>query len=246
MRRLNLIVLLTLISSAVIAQEDNPGELLRRAALFGEFDSLQVELTMEITERRGSKDRGIAAFVERNEDEARALVQIVSPAFLNKMKFLSVTEGGDTAQWLATSRGARRVSGSNRTDRLFDSDFTLEDLSDYDPEDYELSLLGSERVDGVDCHVLEAVPVTADTDYAKRIMYIDQDSGLLVRALFLDDAGNVMREFELLDRMTVDGVEFPRQVKMTTVTAGTHTTLHVDSVVTGEDIPDRYFSRSNL
>jgi negative regulator of sigma E activity len=162
------------------------------------------------------------------------------------MKFLSITDGDETAQWLATSRGARRVSGTNRNDRLFDSDFTLEDLSDYDPEDYELSLLGSERVSGVDCHVLEAVPIQAETDYAKRIMYIDKAAGLLVKALFLDDAGKTLREFELIERMSVEGVPFPREVKMTTVDAGTFTTLRVDSVVSGEDIPDRYFNRGNL
>lgn len=246
MRRFLAMIVLTLVSGAVIAQDADPAEILRRASLFGEFTSLQAKLTMEIHERRGAKERGIEAYIERGDGEARALVQIVSPAFLNSMKFLSVTEGDETVQWLATSRGPRRVSGSNRSEQLFDSDFTVEDLSDYDPDDYRLSLTGSERVSGIDCHVLEAVPVSARTDYARRVMYIEKESGLLRLARFLDGAGQPVREFELLEQMTLDGVPFPRVVKMTTLTAGTHTVLTVDEAVAGEDVPDRYFNRANL
>jgi hypothetical protein len=246
MRRHLFALLLTLVSASLLAEDADPAEILRNASLFGQFTSLTADLDMEIHERRGTKDRGIAAYVERDDENARALVQIVSPAFLNNLKFLSITEAGDTSQWLATSRGVRRVSGSNRNDRLFDSDFTVEDLSDYDPEDYDLTLQGSELVDGVDCHVLEAVPVSADTDYARRIMFVDKQTGLLVRARFLDDDGVVVREFELLERMELDGVPFPREVKMTTVQAGTYTVLSVREAVTGEDIPDRIFNRGNL
>jgi outer membrane lipoprotein-sorting protein len=247
MRRILLATAFTLISVLVIAQDGaDPAAILRGAALFGQFTSLEVHLTMEIHERRGTKDRGLVAYVERDGDDAKALVQIVSPAFLNSMKFLSITDGEDTTQWLGTSRGVRRVAASSSNDRLFDSDFTVEDLSDYDPNDFDLTITGSERINGSDAYVLEAVPLDIETDYAKRVMYVDKETGLLVLARFLDASGTVVREFELLEHMDLDGVAFPRVARMTTVSSNTYTILTVDDAQAGHDIPDRIFNRGNL
>jgi len=247
MRRILIALLLTLTTVLAIAQQPpDPADILRNAALFGQFTSLEVSLTMEIHERRGSKERGLEAYVERDDSGARALVQIVSPAFLNSMKFLSVTEGDETSQWLATSRGVRRVASSSRNDQLFDSDFTVEDLSDYNPGDFDLSLTGTDRVAGEECYVLEAVPVSVETDYAKRVMYVSKSTGLLVLARFLNASGETVREFELLEHMDLDGVPFPKVAKMTTVANNTYTVLTVDQAQVGQDIPDRLFNRGNL
>lgn len=246
MRRFVSVVTLSFVSSLLLAQSPEPAEILRRAALFGQFTSLEASLTMEIHERRGSKDRGLTAYVVREEDRARALVQITSPAFLGNMKFLSVSDGPETSQWLATSRGVRRVAGSSRNDRLFDSDFTVEDLSDYQPDDFDLTLMGSETVDGVETHLLEAVPRDAETDYAKRVMNISKETGLLARARFYDDDGELVREFELIEHMELDGVPFPRVAKMTTVSRNTHTLLTVEEARVGHTIPERLFNRGNL
>jgi outer membrane lipoprotein-sorting protein len=247
MRRILLAIAFALISVSVIAQETpDPAEILRRAALFGQFTSLEVNLTMEIHERRGTKDRGLVAYVKRDGDNAQALVQIVSPGFLNSMKFLSTTDGEDTSQWLATSRGVRRVAANSRNDQLFDSDFTVEDLSDYDPDDFDLTITGSRLINGSECYVLEAVPRDIETDYAKRVMCIDKSTGLLVLAEFLDDAGEVVRRFELLEHMDLEGVAFPKVARMTTVAGNTYTILTVDDAQIGHDIPDRVFNRGNL
>jgi len=247
MRRILLATAFTLISASLIAQETpDAADILRRAALFGQFSSLEVDLTMEIHERRGTKDRGLVAYVERDGEDAKALVQIVSPAFLNSMKFLSSTEGDETTQWLATSRGVRRIAASSRNDQLFDSDFTVEDLSDYDPEDFDLTVVGSDRINDTDCYVLEAVPLDMETDYATRVMYVSKETGLLILARFLDDSGEVVREFELLEHMDLGGVAFPKVAKMTTVSSNTYTILTVDDAQVGHDIPDRLFNRGNL
>ena len=251
-RNIILTLCITLVAGIALAQDDSagqasdPAEILRRAALFGQFQTLEADLTMEIHGRRGTKDRGLVAYVERNERGSSALIQIVSPSFLNSLKFLSLSEGEETTQWLSTSRGVRRVAGSSRNDKLFDSDFTVEDLSDYDPGDFDLSLAGSERVNGVDCHVLEAVPLDIETDYARRVMYVDKSTGLLMLARFFNDSGELLREFELLEHMELDGVPFPRIARMSTLSAGTFTVLTVDDAVVGEDIPDRLFNRGNL
>lgn len=240
-------ILLIVLGTPLVAQSrPAPEELLSDAALFGDFTSMEVEFTMEIHERRGSKSRGMIAYIEQTDDAYRALLQIVSPAFLNRMKFLTITEGDSRNQWMATSTGVRRVAESNRNDRLFDSDFTVEDLSDYDPDDYRLQMSADERVDGVDCYVLQATPVSDASEYARKVLYIARDTRLLRRADFFDSEGTLVRQFEQLDQMTLDGRPFPRQAKMSTLSEDTYTVLTVDEAQSGHDIPDRLFNRGSL
>jgi hypothetical protein len=243
-----LVPALIVVAPAVAQSESTPTpeQILSDAALFGEFQSLEMRFTMEIHERRGTKDRGMAAYIEQSGDSYRALLQIVSPAFLNRMKFLTVTEDDRRNQWLATSSGVRRVADSNRNDRLFDSDFTVEDLSDYDPEDYRLRLMPDARVGGTESYVLEAIPVSGDSDYARKVLYVAKESRLLLRADFFNESGELVRQFEQLEQMSLQGRPFPRQVKMSTLSAGTHTVLTVQEAISGQDIPDRLFNRGSL
>ena len=238
------ILLLILVSAAVSAQDD-PATLLRNAALLGRFSTLELHFTLEITERRGSKERDLVAYVEQNTDGNRALVQVVAPAFLSNLKFLSVTSGDNRDQWMSTSRGVRRVAAGNRNERLFDSDFTVEDLSHYDPADYDLSIIGTESVNGTECTVLQAVPADNGSFGDRKVLYISTDNGLLYAAEFYAD-GEIERRFELIDTMMIDGTPFPHIARMSTIADDTNTLLTVTEANVGVDIPDRYFNRGNL
>ena len=223
----------------------DPAAILRDAALLGRFSSLEVRFALEISERRGVKERELLAYVEQDGEERRALVQVVSPAFLSNLKFLSLASGDERSQWMSTSRGVRRVAAGNRDERLFDSDFTVEDLSAYDPDDYDLSLLGTENVGEVECYVLQAIPNDTAAHGDRKLLYVSVEERLLYAAEFYA-GGSIERRFELIDTMMVDGTPFPRVARMTTVDADTNTLLTVSSAQPGIDIPDRVFNRGNL
>ena len=244
--RLTICCFLLLAFTSVIGwTQDDPASILRDAALLGRFAALEVHFSLEITERRGTKERDLVAYVEQDEDSRRALVQVVSPAFLSNLKFLSITSGDERDQWMSTSRGVRRVAAGNRDERLFDSDFTVEDLSNYNPEDYDLSILGTDTVEGVECHVLQAVSAGGGSLADRKVLYVSVENGLLYAAEFYAE-GEIERRFELLDTMLVDGTPFPRVARMTTLAANTNTVLTVTEATAGTDIPDRLFNRGNL
>lgn len=236
-------LLIALNSWTAGAQE--PDQLLREAVLFGGFESLQSTVHMEIHDR-GSKTRTLELFVQHEDDDYRALARVVSPPFLNRMKFLSISSGDRTDQWIATSRGTHRVAEGSEDEPLFDSDFTVEDFSDFDPDDYAIARLPDETVGGEPCHVIDVVPERVQTDYARRRVFLSQDDTIIVRAEYYDDAGELIKLFELHERMTVDGAAFPKRATMRTVVDETHTVLTVESVETDTRIPRRYFNPGNL
>lgn len=240
------LLILSVTAAAQSASNPSPESILRSAALFSAFDSMELSVNLDITERRGSKERDLAVYVEKLNGDYRALIQVTSPAFLNKMKFLTLGAGESREQWMSTSRGVRRLAASNRNERLFDSDFTVEDLSNYDPADYQLALQGSRTIDGVDCHVLEARPISGESDYARKVLFVSKSSGLLHRAEFYNEAGTMIRLFTLLEQMSLSGSPFPKVGKMETFADGTYTILTVNDAQAGLDIPDRLFNRGNL
>lgn len=237
-----LLVALTL-APAVVAQE--PGEILGDAAFVGRFSSLQAEITMEIHDR-GSKSRTLELFVQQSPEEQKVLAQVVAPAFLNRMKFLTIVGESRLDQWMSTSRGVRRVAQGSRNERLFDSDFTLEDFAPPNPDNYDLTVLPDERVDGELCHVVRVDPVDIRTDYAYRVIYVSQEDRLLVRARYFNDSDELIRLFELQERMNVGGNAFPARATMRTLTEDTYTTVLARDVETDVNIPARIFSRGNL
>lgn len=241
--RLTALVLAGLTSWVVGAQE--PDELLREAVLFGGFERLRSTVEMEIHDE-GTKTRILQLYVEHEGDDYRALIQVVEPAFLNQMKFLSISSGNRTDQWISTSRESHRVAEGSENEPLFDSDFTVEDFSDSDPDDYSLTRRADRTVEGEACHVIDVVPESVETNYARRRVFLSEADRIIVRAEYYDDAGELIKLFELHDRMTVDGAAFPRRATMRTLTADTHTVLTVDEVETNVRIPRRYFNPGSL
>ena len=93
------------------------------------------------------KDRGLEIYIQYANENSKTLIQIVRPAFLRKMKFLRQrTADGREDRWLKTSQGVRRLSEANNAEPLFDSDFTVEDLSAFVAGDFTLSFWKDETV----------------------------------------------------------------------------------------------------
>lgn len=245
MRSRKLLVIAVLVFSAVPAFPQTPAEILEEAALFGNFSSLTATLEMEIHDR-GTKTRTLELYLENTEERYRALMQVIEPGFLSEMKFLTDTSGGETRQWLSTSRGVRRLSETSGEERIFDSDFTAEDLSGYRAEDYELRLLHDERIGGEEAHVLEARALAGNAGYHRRVLYVSKDRDLLLRADYISEQGELVKQFELLEAGRQNGSYLPQRAVMRTLSLGTQTFLRVREVETDASIPSRLFNRGNL
>ncbi|MFP4114450.1 MAG: outer membrane lipoprotein-sorting protein [Spirochaetota bacterium] len=240
--RLAIVLLLTTAATAFVQE---PDEIIRDAALFGRFESLVARIRMEIHDG-GTKHRTLELHSEQDDDGARAFVQIISPAFLNRMKFLTISARGATDQWIGTSRGVRRLADGSRDERLFDSDFRIDDFTPPEPDEYDLTRLDDRVVDGEPCYVVDIVPRTVRTDYARRRVFVAREDRLLVRAEYYSPDDELVRLFRLEERTYEEGTAFPARGSMRSISDGTETVLTVEQYRVGVTIPDRMFSRGNL
>ena len=202
------------------------------ASLWGKTERATMEMRLDIETGRGSKSRSL---------KSKLFAQVTAPAFLNKMKYLYIrSANGDESKWVSTSRGTRQLSNAQRTEKLFDSDFTAEDLSKLAVEDYAFS--PAPAVGGLTS--VRATPKRSGE--SARIISIDPATGLIMRVQYLDSRGEVERIYQVEETRMIESILAVSVCTMTDVQAGTTSRLTILSFDPDSDIPPRVFSRASL
>lgn len=246
MRPCHLLSLIVVVLSAQPGHAESPDLLLRDATLFGRFGTLIARVDMEILDR-GTRQRTLAVHVDQSDPEHRkALVQVIAPAFLSRLKFLSHGGPRTVDRWISTSSGVRRIADSSRDEPVFDSDFTVEDFSPGPAGEYTVRHAGTRTVGGELCDVIEVTPVDPSVGHAMRRVFVSRDDRLLVRAEYYTEDGLLIRTMELRERLRANGHAFPGTIVMSTPANGSHTILTVRAVEIDVPIPPRVFSRGAL
>lgn len=201
-------------------------------------------MTMEITTPQGQKSRSLELYSKESSTEYSLLVQITRPAFLSNMKYLiNSLEGERVFRWLKTSRGVRSLSDAGGNEALFNSDFTVEDLSPLDPDQYNLSLVSS---DTSEYYRIEATPKEGDLEYAHKEFFIHRETRLLEKIHYFDTRGDIIKKYILLETTEHQGGIFPLSAIMKNVCEGTETLLTIDVIEIPPSLPPRIFNKGSL
>jgi hypothetical protein len=220
-------------------------ETLKRAQLIGESAHVAMTVQMSIRTQGGVKERSLEIYIQEAEEATRVLVQVVEPAFLRNMKFLEHRyPDGREDKWLKTSRGVRRLSQANRSERLFDSDFTVEDLSRIDVEDFRLFFASGDTAAGE--RTIVAEPVGPAGEYARKEFTIDLRTNLVTRVDYIDANGKLSRRYTLLETRSIEGEVFPWRCRMEDFRGGSSTTLLFRRIALAEPLPARLFNKASL
>lgn len=251
--RISLAALLLLVGAATAAVWGDGGALtpamvLARSSVYGVAKTITATIRMKINTPQGSSERTLRAYVKRGSSVSASFIQMISPAFLSSMKFLSKTDAdGRQTRWIGTSRGVRRIATEGSSDEhLFGSDFTVEDLSPIDPHRFRLSFLADTRIDGHECYAVQAVPAYHGAGYGRKIVYVDSESMLLMGLDYYASDGTLLRRYRTITTQRVDGTLFPRTCTMSTPPNSSSTELTFRTIATGGFIPDRMFNIGNM
>lgn len=250
--RLRLFVVLVVLSTTVSLYAENstidPAAVLENVSVYGNTPNLTARIQMKIATSRGVQNRVLEAYVKRTADASETFIRMISPAFLSNMKFLSKrSSSGTEVHWIGTSRGVRRVAtGGSNTEHLFDSDFTVEDLSSISVDRYRLRVLPKRQIEGRTCLSIEARPKYSGADYVRKIIYVEVGSMLLMGIDYFDSRGQIVRSYRTTSTQRVSGQELPRTCVMSTPENGSSTVLTFERVETARPIPERVFNIGNM
>lgn len=124
------------------------------------------------------------------------------------------------------------IAGSRKQDPFMGSDFAYEDVSGRNIRHDDHKLLASEKINGVDCYVVESTPkakYAGDDKYSKIKAWIAKTDFVPRKVEYYNKAGQLWKIYISDKIKTIGG--FPTILKrsMQTVTTGTHTDILVNS-----------------
>jgi outer membrane lipoprotein-sorting protein len=215
-------------------------------------DTVSTRSRMVITARNGSTtERRIDQYSKDGSNGSRTIIVFQSPANVAGTRFLTMdAASGDEDRWifLPSLGKVRRIATSEGSGSFMGTDFSYDDISipDRDTDLDTHTLLREETLNGTACYVIQSVPKDTGYQYSKIVSWIDKSSDLTYRAELFDRRGTLVKVMELSDFRTVQDRLTPMQTKVSTVGAGTFTTIYVEIVRYDDPIPEGVFTTAYL
>lgn len=169
------------------------------------------------------------------------------PAGVKGVALLSwQNKGRSDDQWTylpAVSRKLKRTAGSSKRKPFLGTDFTYEDMTSDDRDDFSYERLADSEVDGEATFVVKATPVAEDvkkeTGYAWRIFNLSKETYFIVQVDFYDRRekhAKVQRNYEPV--VVTKQAMRPQRTLMTTLDKDTSTEMIVKSRSLDEEMVD--------
>lgn len=162
---------------------------------------------------------------------------------------------GDDDMWMyVPAMGkVRRLVSKNKSDGYVGTDFTYGDIIGHKVEDYSHRLVGSDTIDGVECFVVESVPVSAkvrrDSGYSKRVSWVCKDDFVSQRMEGYDLQGRLLKRLTATDIRLVDpalGRWQPMRLQMNNLQTGHRTILSYEDFKANVGVPQAFFTTRYL
>ncbi|WP_257463534.1 outer membrane lipoprotein-sorting protein [Archangium lipolyticum] len=196
--------------------EDEALALMRKSDVQHRLPQERVRSRLMLQDQGGAQRVRQVEFITQDPEGRgdRLRVRFLQPADVKGTTLLSLQapdEEGQDDQWLylPSFRKTRRVGQAELGDRFVGTDFFFEDLKRREVEDYSYRLLGSEKVDGQDCHLIEAVPsapkVVKESPYGKTHVWLRKDNLFAVRVRSFDKKLQPLKEIRMSQVRQVSG-----------------------------------------
>ncbi len=184
--------------------------------------------------------------------DAKILVRFTAPPEVKGVGFLSLGRPGTSAdQWLylPSMKRERRIAAQDRDASFVGTDFSYEDMEEFDHRKYDVTALGEQAVDGQPCHVIEAKPAGKGVSsvYARKVLYLRKDILFLVREdLWKRGEKEPGKRLSLSDIRNVGGHRVAMRLEMADFRKGSRTTVILADIAIDAPQPPGRFTLQNL
>jgi len=189
----------------------------------GDNSTSEIQMTL-IDQSGGQRLRTLRTFSKDFGADTKQLIYFLGPADVEDIGLLTFDHAGvqlDDDQWLflPALKKTKRIATSDQSGKFVGTDFSFADLTERENEVYDYELLGSEDVRGKPAWKIRAIPnesEVARTGYVKSVVWVLQESFVVVRAVHWVREGGRMKYYDVPRLELVDGIWSPLEVVMTT------------------------------
>jgi len=178
--------------------KDAARDIMRRVLRDSRAEDEVISVSMQLVDANGRVRRRTATFYAKKKtaENSVRLIRFHAPPEFARSGILTIERSeGDADQWiyLPAYHASRRVPSANRGDTWMGTDLTYEDITDAKIEQYEYRTVGTDRVNGVACTLIEAVPterkLVEESAYSKTVSCVDVDQSVALRIEYFNRAG---------------------------------------------------------
>jgi predicted RND superfamily exporter protein len=221
----------------------------RRDTGFGDF---LAELSMILRNRHGeeSSREMRTRTLEVEDDGDKSLVIFDRPGDVAGTAFLSWshTTGSDD-QWiyLPALKRVKRIATNNKSGPFMGSEFSYEDISSQEVEEYTYRYLRDELLGGVETYVVEQDPVDDNSGYSRVVVWRDKEHFRPLKIEFFDRKGDLLKTLTYVGYQQYLG-QYWRADRMEMVNhqTGKSTELQWHSYEFATGLRDRDFNQNGL
>ncbi|MDR0878436.1 MAG: outer membrane lipoprotein-sorting protein [Treponema sp.] len=246
-----------LLSAAVLFAQDAGQQIDVQAIIRASRDRISADTVstrsrMVITAKNGTTtERVIDQYSKDGPKGDRVIIVFQSPKSVAGTRFLTMENPGspdDRWIFLPELGKVRRIAASEGSGSFMGTDLSYDDISsatrsaDLDTH----TLLREENFNGTPSYVIQSVPKDGGYQYSKMIQWIDKDTKVNHKIELYDKKAALVKTLETLRLKEVQGRLTPMSTKMTTIAAGTSTTINVDIIKYDDAIPEGVFTVNYL
>jgi outer membrane lipoprotein-sorting protein len=255
MKRLMLFALLAGGALALYAQD---ADLVIRASRDRiKADTTSMRCRMVIRAKDGStSERLIDQYSKDGPKGSRTVIVFQRPETVAGSRFLTMENPGNADDrwiYLPGIGKVRRLAASEGSGSFMGTDFSYVDLSSTS-RNASLdthTLLREENLAGVGggtaaCYVIQSVPKDSAYQYSKMILWITKDTSITMKIEMYDKKNTLVKVAEMSGLKDMQGRLTVMETKITTLAAGTSTTIFTDIIKYDDPIPESVFTTAYL
>jgi outer membrane lipoprotein-sorting protein len=237
--------MLTLLVAAIPTFSRTPtaDELLRQIDGNEIFTTIEYEGEMIIEHNNRRFVKTMKAWARENAD---SFIEFTNPEDRGT-RYLR--RGGRLFVYSPDTEGVMLISGHMLRESMMGSDMSYEDAINNETlaSRYNAILSGSEKINGRDAWVLDLTAKRRTESYPKRKLWIDKETGDLVRYELFALSGAKLKDYNLIEVEVIGGRRFPVRVEMRDLLRrNSKTTFVMRNVIIDQPIPDAVFTQRNL
>jgi hypothetical protein len=263
MRKIILFTLLAGVAFAVYAQNaSRPVDALsivRESRDRITADTVSTRSRMVIQARNGStSERMLDQYSKDGPRGKRTVVVFQRPETVAGTRFLTMENPGspdDRWIFLPGVGTVRRMAASEGSGSFVGTDFSYDDIAstsrNADLDNHTMLREESLIVAGTDgaltaCYVIQSVPKDSSYQYSKMLLWIAKDTKITLKLELYDRRNMLVKVAEMSGIRDVQGQLTATVTKMTTLAAGTSTTIYMDIIKYDDPVPDSVFTTAFL
>lgn len=155
-------------------------------------------------------------------------------------------QSNETWLYLSALGQVKRIASSNSDEdsepaAIFGSEFTTEDEDTGKLEEYDIRILGEDRVNGREVWRIETVPDAErarESRYARTVHYIDRQRLVTLRADMYDERDREIKRLMASRVEQVDGTWMARSLTMLNLVSNRLSNMAILEIHTGVDVPE--------